>query len=72
MHWCEIEFDLPRFDIDVFQMNGKFRTRLLDDGTVIWWNLVGAESAVYRKVIRVVIIKDEISVFVLSTWTNWT
>ncbi|XP_065221535.1 ets DNA-binding protein pokkuri [Planococcus citri] len=23
LHWCEIEFDLPRFDIDLFQMNGK-------------------------------------------------
>ncbi|XP_073993807.1 ETS variant transcription factor anterior open isoform X2 [Rhodnius prolixus] len=23
LRWCEYEFDLPRFDMDVFQMNGK-------------------------------------------------
>lgn len=24
LRWCEIEFDLPSFDVDLFQMNGKY------------------------------------------------
>ncbi len=24
LRWCEIEFDLPHFDVDLFQMNGKY------------------------------------------------
>lgn len=26
LRWCEIEFDLPHFDIDLFQMNGEYLT----------------------------------------------
>lgn len=29
LRWCEIEFDLPHFDIDLFQMNGEYRSNHL-------------------------------------------